>query len=116
MVASGCIPAHAAQFGIYESLKDKFECNNDEYNVLSNMIIGACATFGHDFFQTPCDVVKQRVQLCNNLTGTQVFRNIIADEGFRGLYRSFPITLFMNIPFLSIVVCINENLNTFIQP
>ena len=77
MMASGVIPAHAFQFSIYETLKAKFGCKDDEYNFFSNMAIGACATFGHDFFHTPFDVVKQRVQLCNNLTGTQVIRNII---------------------------------------
>lgn len=45
-----------------------------------------------------------------------MFRSIIKEDGFGALYRSFPITLFMNIPFLSIVVCINENLKTYIQP
>jgi hypothetical protein len=42
-------------------LKSKLNYTNDEYNVLSTMAIGAAATVGHDFFQTPCDVVKQRV-------------------------------------------------------
>lgn len=45
-----------------------------------------------------------------------MFRDILRDEGLGGLYRSFPVTLFMNIPFLSIVVTINENMKTFIKP
>lgn len=50
VVASGCIPAHAFQFAIYETLKSKFNYNNEEFNVLSTMAIGAMSTFGHDFF------------------------------------------------------------------
>ena len=33
-----------------------------------------------------------------------------------GLYRSYPITVFMNIPFTSALVCVNENLKTFFKP
>lgn len=38
------------------------------------------------------------------------------DDGFKGLYRSYPITVFMNFPFNAIVVCANENLKTWIKP
>ena len=38
------------------------------------------------------------------------------DDGIRGLYRSYPITVFMNIPFNSVVVCVNENLKTMFKP
>ena len=38
------------------------------------------------------------------------------DDGFKGLYRSYPITVMMNIPFAAIVVCVNENMKTWIQP
>jgi len=34
----------------------------------------------------------------------------------RGLYRSYPLTVGMNIPFASVVVCCNENLKTFLKP
>ena len=32
------------------------------------------------------------------------------------MYRSYPITVFMNIPYTSMVVCANENLKTWIKP
>ena len=60
--------------------------------------------------------MKQRLQLCKNLTVTQCFKDIIRDEGLRGLYRSYPLTVSMNIPFASCVVCVNENLKTVIRP
>ena len=80
------------------------------------MFIGASSTVAHDFFQAPADVVKQRMQLCKNLKTTQCIRNLINEEGVRGLYRSFPLTVMMNAPFMSIVVCVNENLKTYLKP
>ena len=68
VVASGCIPAHASMFCTYEYLKEKLHYNNEEFEVLNTMLIGAAATFAHDFFITPSDVIKQRLQLCKNLT------------------------------------------------
>ena len=68
VVASGCIPAHAAQFGVYELLKDSMSMKNEEFDVFRNLVIGASTTFAHDFFLTPSDVLKQRMQLCKNLT------------------------------------------------
>lgn len=38
------------------------------------------------------------------------------EEGIKGLFRSYPLTVFMNIPFSAIVVCINENMKTWIKP
>ena len=34
----------------------------------------------------------------------------------RGLFRSYPLTVLMNVPFMSVVVCVNENLKTYIKP
>ena len=61
-------------------------------------------------------VVKQRLQLCKNLTAVQCVRDIIREEGFKGLYRSYFLTVGMNVPFASCVVCINENLKTYVRP
>lgn len=60
--------------------------------------------------------MKQRMQLCKNLTAVQCFKNIMREEGLRGLYRSYPLTVSMNIPFASCVVCCNENLKTILRP
>jgi hypothetical protein len=67
VVASGCMPAHASQFVLYEKLKDYLKFNNDKFNVYSTMLIGAASTFAHDFFQAPADLIKQRMQLCKKL-------------------------------------------------
>lgn len=61
-------------------------------------------------------VIKQRLQLCSNLTATQCVKQIIKDEGLSALYRSYPVTVMMNIPFATTVVMVNENLKTYFKP
>ena len=60
--------------------------------------------------------MKQRLQLCKNLSAIQCFRDIMGEEGIRGLYRSYPVTVTMNIPFATSVIFFNENLKTYIKP
>ena len=40
----------------------------------------------------------------------------MTEQGFRALYRSYPVTVLMNVPFAMTVVCVNENLKTLIRP
>jgi len=88
-------------------------------------MIGALTTFAHDFFITPsdsklsnviCTVIKQRLQLCSHLTASQCVKNIVKEEGISALFRSYPVTVMMNIPFAMTVVCVNENLKTHFKP
>lgn len=58
VLASGVIPAHAGMFTLYEFLKEKLDYHNDSYQMGTTMFIGAASTFAHDFFITPCDVIK----------------------------------------------------------
>ena len=55
VIASGCIPAHASYFAMYEYLKKKIEFNNQKYEFASTAMIGGLCTFAHDFFITPAD-------------------------------------------------------------
>jgi hypothetical protein len=54
-MALGCIPSHASYFLAYEHLKTIFDVQNGEFNLISNLCIGATTTFAHDFFITPSD-------------------------------------------------------------
>ena len=101
---------------MYEILKEKLNFKNESFNMVSTMSIGALSTFAHDFFVTPADIIKQRLQLCKSLTARQCFVDIISNEGIRGLYRSYPVTVFMNLPYMSMVVCVNENMKTWLKP
>ena len=116
VVSTGCIPAHACQFCCYEVLKKRMEMRNEEFNIVGNAFIGASTVIVHDFFITPADILKQRMQLCKNLTARVSIANIVKEEGIKGLYRSYPLTVLMNIPFQASVVCVNENMKTLIKP
>ena len=41
---------------------------------------------------------------------------MIEKEGIAALYRSYPITVVMNIPFSMCFMVVNENLKTAVQP
>merc|ERR1712166_1094881 len=103
-------------FFCYEKLKIFWGFNNEEFNLKATLSIGCTTTFAHDFFIAPADVIKQRLQLCNGLTARECIRQILEQEGVKGLYRSYPITVMMNIPFASTIVVMNENLKTHFKP
>mmetsp|Transcript_2800 Transcript_2800/g.5164 ORF Transcript_2800/g.5164 Transcript_2800/m.5164 type:complete len:175 (-) Transcript_2800:14-538(-) len=58
----------------------------------------------HDAFVTPVDVVKQRLQVYNSrYSGVfDAVRCIVRTEGFRAFYVSYPTTVIMNVPFMSV--------------
>ena len=56
------------------------------------------------------------MQLRKSLSATQCIKDMIKNEGMSGLFRSYPLTVLMNVPFMSVVVCVNENLKTYIKP
>jgi solute carrier family 25 iron transporter 28/37 len=71
-------------------------------------IAGGIATIAHDSIMTPCDVIKQRMQLgCYESLGHCV-RHMRENEGYVAFYRSVPITLAMNVPFGATFVATNE--------
>ena len=115
-MASGCIPAHSAQFCMYEIMKEKLEFKNESFNVGATLAIGGSCTLAHDFFTTPADIIKQRLQLCANKTTRNVITDILKTDGVKGLYKSYPVTVFMNVPNSAMIVCVNENMKTWIQP
>lgn len=116
IIATGCVPAHGAYFLCYEKLKLFWGFDNEQFDFKKTMCIGATTTFAHDFFIAPSDVIKQRLQLAKNLTTRQCVADILKHEGVFGLYRSYPLTVAMNIPFASTVICCNENIKTVIKP
>jgi solute carrier family 25 iron transporter 28/37 len=60
---AGCIPAHAAYFSLFESMKVALGADREGHYPLRAAVCGASATFVHDLMMTPFDVVKQRMQL-----------------------------------------------------
>ena len=115
VIASGCIPAHACYFSTYEVAKEKFGIDDGNTHFLVSGWIGALATLSHDAFLTPSDCIKQRMQL-NTLTTIEWLKKTIREEGFFALYRSYPMTIFMNVPFAFMIVSANENIKVYANP
>jgi len=65
---------------------------------------------------TPSDVVKQRLQLGQFRTTMECVNFLWATEGFKGFFRSVPITLVMNVPYSSIMVASNESIKKIWSP
>lgn len=115
VIASGCIPAHAWYFTTYEVAKETFGVDDGNTHFLISGIIGALATLSHDAFLTPSDWIKQRMQL-TGLSTLQWLKETIRQEGVRALFRSYPVTLMMNIPFAFTLVSANENIKVYARP
>lgn len=52
---TGCLPADAAYFVVYELMKRQLNFNNEKIDLVTTATIGATATIAHDFFITPGD-------------------------------------------------------------
>ncbi|KAL9641569.1 hypothetical protein ABK040_013489 [Willaertia magna] len=95
--------------------KDKINDNNKGKEVITDFylntsmstsaISGIMATIAHDTVGTPCDVIKQHMQLkghtshYNFITAT---REIYKLRGMRAFFVSLPTTILMNIPYTSV--------------
>mmetsp|Transcript_14227 Transcript_14227/g.21045 ORF Transcript_14227/g.21045 Transcript_14227/m.21045 type:complete len:351 (+) Transcript_14227:184-1236(+) len=112
----GCVPAHATYFSVLEACKANFGANGANHNVIGAALSGGIATIFHDVFMTPMDVIKQRLQLGYYHGIRDCVETIYRTEGFRSFYRSFPTTLFMNIPYGCIMVASNESVKRVIKP
>ena len=128
----GCIPAHALYFSSYEMIKsictdghtptndDKgHHVGHDTLSATQAMVAGGVATLLHDVVMTPMDTMKQRMQLGHYDNLRHAFVSIVqgdgetpaavaAGEGWRGLYRSLPITVMTNVPYGMIMMTTNE--------
>lgn len=92
------VPAHSLYFTTYESCKKR--------NV-HDVVSGGLAVIGHDLIMTPADTIKQRIQIGETLKSSLRFKL---------MFKSLPITLFMNIPFSGTVVVVNEYIKKRLNP
>lgn len=107
----GCIPAHAGYFSIYELGKVQFGVSEDDesHTPMAAAATGAAATLAHDVVMSPMDVLKQRMQLGFHRNLKDCLVQTVRSEGWIALFRSYPTTLAMNIPFQSLSVSANES-------
>jgi solute carrier family 25 iron transporter 28/37 len=114
-ILMAAIPSHAVYFATYEYTKELFGANQSGHTPLRTAAAGSCATMAHDAIVTPLDVVKQRLQVFNSrYTGIQhCIKDILKQEGFAAFYISYPTTVAMNIPFMSVHFAAYESFKIF---
>ena len=101
---------------------------HDTLSPTQAMLAGGVATLLHDLVMTPMDTMKQRMQLGHYDNLRHAFASIVwgdakasgsgdgmlkaaattTGEGWKGLYRSFPVTLMTNVPYGMIMMSTNE--------
>ena len=115
---------------------------HDTLSPVQAMLAGGTATLLHDLVMTPMDTMKQRMQLGHYQSLRHAFESIVwgdhcsalrrrrmevrsgsdgvairatAGEGWKGLYRSFPITVATNVPYGMIMMTTNEWLRALLE-
>jgi solute carrier family 25 iron transporter 28/37 len=103
-IVMGAIPSHAIHYATYEHLKNAMGGNEPGHHPVITGLAGGIATMAHDAVVTPLDVVKQRLQVYGSAYSgvAQCVRSIIKEEGIRSFYASYPTTVMMNVPFMTV--------------
>ena len=88
-----------------------------QYAPLAHAAAGSCATVLGDGIQVPVDTIKQRMQMQNSpYIGTiDCIKGTVRHQGFWALYRSYPTTLAMNVPFTAMHFTVYESAKIGLQ-
>jgi solute carrier family 25 iron transporter 28/37 len=109
----GCIPAHALYFSSYEIVKNLTLSKDGTATAWGSSLAGGVAVVFHDLIMSPLDTIKQRMQLGHYATVKHAISAMYQQEGqWRGLYKSFPVTLATNIPYGMLMVSTHEMIKT----
>lgn len=93
--------AHGLHFGVYEATQSHLQPlagDSTAAHHACTVVASVCAAASHDFFSTPFDVVKQRMQMHRYRTLSSAFRGCLEEGGLAILFRSYPVTVLMNVP------------------
>lgn len=116
VIGFGCIPAHIGLFTTYECAKAQLlDLDGNKHQPMRAAACGAVGTVAHDAILTPCDVVKQRLQMGGYRGVVDCITSTARVEGISAFYRSLPATLAMNIPYMGVLVASNESLKRVLQ-
>ncbi|XP_065177925.1 mitochondrial S-adenosylmethionine carrier protein-like [Sycon ciliatum] len=99
-VALGSAPGAAVFFFSYESFKSLCEPRAGErYLPLVHMSAACVGEVTSCAIRVPIEVIKQRAQTNSAMSSVSILRNVMAQDGFRGLYRGYMATVQREIPF-----------------
>jgi solute carrier family 25 iron transporter 28/37 len=115
-IVVGAIPSHAFYFGVYETARTKLDVKRGQHKPIETGVAGALATMAHDFVVTPLDVIKQRLQMFDSpYTGVfDCMRKTLSKEGIYAFYASYPTTVLLNIPYMTVNFVTYETLQTLL--
>ncbi|WFD24609.1 S-adenosylmethionine transporter [Malassezia equina] len=119
-VAVGSAPGASIFFVTYESAKSLlskslYPEHSQDAKVMSpavHMLSGTMAEMAACMIRVPTEVVKSRQQtsVYGRSSSAAALRQVIAEEGVRGLYRGYGSTIFREIPFTCIQFPLYEGL------
>ena len=116
-IVAAAIPSHAVYFATYEAVKEKLGGNAGGHRPIESALAGAAAIIAHDAVVTPLDVVKQRMQVYHSPHRSMIScaRTILRHEGAHVFYASYPVTVAMNVPFMSMHFASYESLKLIFE-
>lgn len=93
-------PGFAIYFSVYNYLKNNMIKNNNQISLVESFCFGAIAGSVSWVFIYPQDRIKTHVQAISNrkINFTQGLKEILANGGYRGLYKGFHFALMRAIP------------------
>jgi hypothetical protein len=117
--AIGTAPANALYFGGYEITKRVVFAGRED-NMAVHAVAGLVAELGGALIWVPADVLKQKVQVERSGgpskygTSLQAMKVILAEEGVRGLFRGFWMSVVTYGPFASSYFVVYEQMKKFV--
>eukprot|EP00884_Botryococcus_braunii_P016663 jgi/Botrbrau1/3680/Bobra.0008s0009.2 len=110
-VAAGAGPAHALYFAVYESAKERLGATAEGHHPVAAAAAGAAATLTSDALMTPCDVIKQRLQVARSpYKGIwDCIHKTWRKDGIGAFFRSYRTTVLMNVPYTAVNVPVYES-------
>jgi solute carrier family 25 S-adenosylmethionine transporter 26 len=95
-------PSAAAFFSTYDLTKylliHKLNAN-PKYEILCHMLAAVFGEASAVLIRNPFELIKQNMQIGKYKTVKEALINIIQENGIRGIYRGYLITVFREIPF-----------------
>lgn len=119
-VLIGAGPAHGVYFATYECMKSSLNTrlfgDKNQYQPFTIAMSGASATIIADLLLNPFDTVKQRLQISKKTGIFNITKSIYQKEGLKAFFYSYPTTIAMNIPFVSLNFVIYESSIELLNP